>query len=117
MQHGGAVGGLYDVGHVAGGGDVGDRDGHAVVDDVQDFADQYAGVQSHGFARFDIEFQARLRFDPLEEGDQQVGLVIGAGDMVAAAEVQPFETADMRHDAGFDGGPGAFQRQIGRAHV
>src|SRR3546814_18709823 len=106
MQHGGAVGGLYDVGHVAGGGDVGDRDGHAVVDDVQDFADKYAGVQSHGFARVDIESQARLRFEPQEEGDKQVGLVSGAGDTGAAAEVQPCETDEMRNEEGMEGGPG-----------
>src|SRR3546814_19150742 len=107
MQHGGAVGGLYDVGHVAGGGNVGDRDGHAVVDDVQDFADQYAGVQSHGFARLDIEFQVRLSFDQLAEGDKQVGRVIGAGDLVAVAEVPPCDADDIGHDVGGGGGPGA----------
>ncbi len=108
MKHGRAIGRLDNVGHVAGGRYVSDGDRHAVVDDVQDFADQDASVERHRLARFDVEFKAGLNLDPLEEGDQIIDLIVGAGDMMAAAEVQPFKAADMRRDARFYRCPGAF---------
>ena len=69
---------------------------------IQYFADEDAGVQRHRFARLDIEFQPGFLPDGLKKGNEVVDLIIGAGDMMAAAEVQPFKARDVRHDARFD---------------
>lgn len=47
-QHRRTVRRLDDVGHVAGGRDVGDGDGHAVVEGVEDLADQDARIERDG---------------------------------------------------------------------
>ena len=96
---------------MAGGADVGDSDGHAIVDDVQDFADQYARVQRHRLSGFDIEIEPGLRLDGLKKGDEVVDLVVGAGNMVAAAKIQPFKIGNVGHDARFDRCPGALERE------
>ena len=55
VQHRGPIGRLDDVRHVASGRDVGDRDGHRIVEGIEDFADQYARVECDRLAGFEID--------------------------------------------------------------
>ena len=109
-QHGGAVGGLDHVGHVAGGADIGDADGHAIVKDIKQFADQYACVEGNCLAGFQIDVAAGFGTHRLDEFDQIVALVIGAGDMVATAEIEPFQLAEIGCNLGLQAFPCAFKR-------
>ena len=95
---------------MAGRRDVGDADGHAVVEHVQHLADQDAGVQRHGLARLQIDPNPVPGLQIAHEGDQIVGLIVGAGDVVPPAQVQPFDPAQQRRQLRLHRRPDARQR-------
>ena len=109
-EHRGAIGRLDHVGHVAGGRDVGNPDRHAIVEQVEDFADEYPGVERDRFAGLDHNLAARRDAHHLQEGDKVVDLVVGARHMMAAAEVDPFELAEEGAQHRLDRGPCAGER-------
>ena len=88
-EHGRAVGGFDDVGHVASCADVGYADGHAVVKYIEDFANEYACVKRDGLAGFQIDFTASFGAYLLDEFDQLIALVIGTRNVMTAAKVDP----------------------------
>jgi hypothetical protein len=53
-------------------------------------------IERDGLAGFQIEFDAGAGLDIAQEGDQFVALIVRAGDVVAAAEVEPFEAGAER---------------------
>ena len=109
-EHRRAVGRFDYIGHVAGGGDVGDRQRHPVPMAIEDRADQDPGIERHRLARFEIQLAPGLDFNRLEEIDQLVALVIGAGDVVAAAEIEPLELGQPLGDLRFRRLPSALER-------
>ena len=74
---------------MAGGGDVGDGHGKAVVEGVEDLAHQDAGIERDGLAGLQIDLDPVAFVDLAQEGGQGLDVVIRAGDVVAAAEVEP----------------------------
>src|SRR3546814_16321677 len=76
---------------MAGRRDVGDTYGHAIVEQVEYLADQDAGIEGDRLAGFDHHVAVGRRAHLSQQGDQIVALIIGARDMVAAAEIDPFE--------------------------
>ena len=96
---------------MAGGGYIGDADPYPVVEDVEDFTHEYSGVERHGFSGFEVNLATGFGFDGYQERDQRFAVIIGAGDMVAAAKVEPFQLAEIGRDLGFERGPCAFERR------
>ena len=83
---------------MAGGRNVGHGDGQFVETGVQYRPDEDTRIQRHRLTRFEIDFRARILFRIAQEFDQLLALVIGAGDMVAPAHVDPLELAEPRFD-------------------
>ena len=74
---------------MAGSANIGDANLHTVFKNVEQFADQYPGIERDGFAGFEVDVEARFGADVFNERDQFIPLIIGARDVVAAAKVQP----------------------------
>src|SRR3546814_20122442 len=85
---------------MAGRGDVGDADRHTIVEQVEDLADEDAGVERERLARFDHNVEVGLRAHPLPEGDEVVGLRFGAGDGMDAAGMDSFAGWASREEDG-----------------
>lgn len=93
-----------------GGGNVENRQGHGVAWQVEHGADEHAGVQRDGLAGFEIDFQFIFRAKILHDAHEAVEVVTGARDMVAAAEVDPFEFWKILAEFFLEGGDGVFER-------
>ena len=65
-------------------------DGHAVFHHVQHGGDQRAGVQGNGLAGLQVDLHAIFLADVQNQLFQRRNVVAGAGDVVPAAQVQPF---------------------------
>ena len=83
---------------MAGCGNVGDADRHFVEAGVQQRAHQNACIERDRLARFEDDFRAGVGSRVAQELDQFIALVIGAGDVVPAAHVDPLELAEIRFD-------------------
>ena len=101
MQHGRAIGRFDHVGHVAGGADVGDGDGHPVMDDVEDFADDHLGwdaerMLAHTEALYDPDLHQRV----VTHGDFSLGnlLMDERGDVTGCIDVGLLGVADPYQD-------------------
>ncbi len=77
---------------------------------IEDRTHKDAGVERDGFARFQVDFAARFGFDRFQEFHQIVALIIGAGNMVATAEIQPRQLREIRLQMRLDRRPGFAQR-------
>ncbi len=91
------VGHFQAVGHVAGEGDVEHRDLDALVlHDVLHGGGEHAGLPAHGLARLeDYLLQVRVAAaEVLQQPDEVRDVVVGAGDVVPAAHVEPFTLLD-----------------------
>ena len=97
------VGHFEAIGHVAGDTDVEDAEVHGIVDGVDDAADEDAGADGDGFAGFEVDGEVVAFADAFDETDEEVGVVAGFGDMVAAAHVEPFDLVEEVAEFGFDG--------------
>ena len=102
---------LDHIRHMAGGGGVENRQVHAVPGQVQHLGHHHPGLVGDGFARLQIHLDIVLGSERLDTGNQVVHLVIGAGDVVAAAEVDPLHPVQqvakfLLHDI-----QGAFKRR------
>ncbi|MNW49694.1 hypothetical protein D3C74_271240 [compost metagenome] len=75
---------------MAGGRGIYNGDVHAVLHRIQHGRDQVTGVQRHGFARFQIHFQAVFVLHPPNARFQQRNIVVFPRDVMAAAEIDPF---------------------------
>src|SRR3546814_769288 len=75
----------------AGRRDVGDTYGHAIVEQVEYLADQDAGIEGDRLAGFDHHVAVGRCAHLSQKGDQIVELIIGAREMVAAAQIDPFD--------------------------
>src|SRR3546814_2253422 len=80
------------------GGDIGDADRDAIVEQVEDFADENAGVERDRFAGLDHHVAVGLGAHPFQEGDEVARLIIGAGDVVTAAEIDPLQRRDRSEE-------------------
>ena len=92
------------------GRDIGDRDRHFVETRIEDRAHKDTRVKRHRFARFEIDFRAGIVLGILEEFDQFLALVIGAGYVMPAAHIDPFEVPEPRLDRVEHLVPGGMQR-------
>src|SRR3546814_939864 len=95
---------------MAGRRDVGDTYGHAIVEQVEYLADQDAGIEGDRLAGFDHHVAVGRRAHLSQKGDQIVDLIIGARDMVAAAEIDPFELVEEGTQHWLHRVPGALER-------
>ena len=93
-EHSRAIRCLNNVGHMASGADVGYAHGHAVVEYIEDFANEDACVKRDGLAGF----------------DQLIALVIGARNVMTAAKVDPLQLPKIRRDLWLKRLPCAFER-------
>ena len=109
-EHSGAIRCLNNVGHMASGADVGYAHGHAVVEYIEDFANEDACVKRDGLAGFEIDFTASFGAHFLDEFDQLIALVIGARNVMTAAKVDPLQLPKIRRDLWLKRLPCAFER-------
>ena len=105
----GAVGHFQNVGHVAGGGGIENGDGHVGLHHVEHRGDEYACVEGHGFTGFQIDLHVIGIPHMFDAAAQKLDVVIGAGDVVAAAEIDPFHAGKIRAEMFFHGFERAFQ--------
>ena len=110
-KHRGPIWRLDHIGHMAGGGNIGHRQRHPVPARIEYGADEDAGIERHRLARFKVYVAARPGAHLLQEIDQLIALVIGAGDMMPTAEVQPLQARQEPLDPGHERRPGAFERR------
>ncbi len=73
-------------------------------------ADQDPGIERHRLARLEIELRPGILLHIEQELDQLLALVIGAGDVVPAAEIEPFELAEIGLKMVEQHIPGALER-------
>ena len=106
----GAVGHFEDVGHVAGGGDIEDGEVQRVLRQVEDGAGEDAGVEGDGFAGLEVNVELMFFAEVLDDADEAVDIVAGAGDVVAAAEVDPFQAGEKLGEFLLEGGDGVLKR-------
>src|SRR3546814_12207539 len=111
IEHRRAIGRFDHVGHMAGRRDVGDTYGHAIVEQVEYLADQDAGIEGDRLAGFDHHVAVGRRAHLPQKGDKIVDLIIGARDMVAAAEIDPFELVEEGTQHWLHRVPGALERR------
>ena len=78
---------------------------------IEDRADQNPGIERHGLAGLEINFSPGIFLEVEQELHQLVALVVGAGDVVAAAEIEPFELAEEGLEIVEGMVPGALQRR------
>ncbi len=105
-----AVGHFEDVGHVGGGGSVEDGDFGFVVKNIENGGDEVTGAEGDRFAGFEVDLGVRVA--GLETGDEAAetfDVVIGTGDVVAAAEVDPFHLAEVGCEFFLHDGEDAFE--------
>ena len=95
---------------MAGGGGVQDGDVHAVVYHFQHAGFQEPGVQHHGLARLQIHLHPVFLPQPPHQPDQPFPVVVVPGNVVAAAQIQPFQAGQIRPELFLKGGQGGFQR-------
>ena len=107
--HRGPVGHFQHVGHMAGGGSIQNGNVHAVVNHFQHLADQEARVQHHRFARLQVHLHAVGFAQAAHQLYQPLHVVAGAGDVVPAAQVQPFQAVQVRAELRFQRLYRAFQ--------
>lgn len=102
---------LQGVRHVVGRRDVDDRDVDAVMDQVEDRADQDAGADADGFAGLHVNLQviAPALAEGGEHADETLDVVALARDMMPAAEVDPFHLGNEFAKLMFKGGDGALE--------
>ena len=102
---GGPVGHLQHVGHVAGGGDVEQRQPHpGVLVDVEHARHQHAGVHRRRLARLEDDLEVGVPgLQPAQGPHQEVHVVVGLGDPVPAAAVQPLHLRQPVAEAGLEG--------------
>ena len=105
----GAVGHFEGVRHVAGGGGVEDGCGGLGGHDVHDGGDEVAGVEGDGFAGLEVDVFVPAGFEVADDADEAVGVVVVAGDVVAAAHVDPLDLFEEFGEAFFDSGEGALE--------
>ena len=110
-QKGRAIGRLDHVGHVAGGGNVGDRHRYGVVEDIEDLAHKNSRIQRHRLARFQIDLEAMARADVADEVDQRRAVIIAARDVVPATKVDSFQLRHVGGEHGLHRLPCAAQRR------
>ena len=91
--HGGMVGHLQAVGHVAGETHVehGGADA-AVLDNIDDLAHQGTGLPAKGAAGLQDDAEPGIAgVETAEQGHQRIDVVVGTGHEVAAAEIDPLD--------------------------
>ena len=92
VQQGRAVGHLDDVRGVAGRRHIEDGEaGVTVLQSVQHCGDEIARVQRPRLARLQIDLYAVLLLHPGDAGFQRGKVIARAGDVVSAAEIEPFQ--------------------------
>lgn len=64
-----------------------DDDGHVGFSHVEDRGDKVARIQGHGLTRFQVDLHAVTFLEFRDETAQQLHVVVGAGDVVSAAEI------------------------------
>ena len=95
-SHFGAVGHGEGVGHMGFGADIQDGDVDAVVDNIQYRCHQGARLPPHRFTGLQIDLHTVVAgFEVANHVDQAIHVVIFAGDVVAAAEVDPLHLWDI----------------------
>ena len=77
---------------------------------VENGADQNPRIQRHGLTGFEIKLTPRLCLHVFQECHQLIALIIRAGDVVAATEIEPFQLAEIWGQLWFQAIPCAFQR-------
>lgn len=90
-----AVRHLEHIGHVRGRRGVEDRDVHAVVHHVEHAGDQHAGAERDRLAGLEVDLDVPLAAELVDQPDQAVAVVVGARDVVSAAEVDPVHLRDV----------------------
>ena len=106
-----AVGHLKNIGHVAGGGAVEYGDlMSAGFDQVKHGDNEYASVECHGLTRFEIHFDIVTLAEAFNHTDESFDIVARTGDVMAAAEVEPFKSRNEVSKFRFKGFCGMLQR-------
>jgi len=75
---------------VAGGGNVGDGEFHAVVQRIEHRADENTCIECDRLARLKVDLASGFGLNALQKRDKFVALVVCTGHVVTAAEVEPF---------------------------
>ena len=109
-QHSGAIGRFDHIGYVASGRNISDPDRHPVPADVEQSPYENPGIECDRFAGLKIKLRPGVFLHILEEFDQLLALVVGAGDVVPSAHVDPFELAEIGLDHVKHRIPGALER-------
>ena len=82
----------------------------AGFDEVEHGDDEHAGVERHRFAGFQIDADAVALAEALNGAAQAINVVTRASDVVAAAEVEPFQAGDEVAEFRFECVGGVFER-------
>ena len=109
VLHRRTVGHFQHVGHMAGGGGIQYGNVNPIMDDFQHLRHQESCPQHYGFAGFQIDFHPIGLPQVLHQANEPLPVVVRPGDVVAAAQIQPFQAVEILAEFFLKGVEGGFQ--------